>query len=334
MMMVLVVFLSVMLMAKGETVLAKTKTVKIDLRYGSEEVERPYTLDKAKKVKITSSKKSVVTAKYKKNRGDRRIIFKGKKKGKATITVKCILKNKKTKILKYKVKVNKSKKVSNKDLAKKAFKIQNKYRKEKGIKALQWSDEVYDFCVYRLKASGYDGHKNIGRDEIAYFGDFALYKKMLLSENMYSGYPNPEDAMRAWKESDGHYENLLSSKHICGAIACSESRNIWCAIFVDIDKNELKNWQDYNIKGITVKRFDSQGGKYISGCTFGYYEVGNRWGSIQSAAISKQSGKKIYLEVGKTYVIYEKIKPNGCDKAERITITVTEDGDSEIILKS
>lgn len=29
------------------------------------------------------------------------------------------------------------------------------------MKALQWSDELYKFCCYRLKTSGFDRHKNL-----------------------------------------------------------------------------------------------------------------------------------------------------------------------------
>lgn len=82
-------------------------------------------------------------------------------KGILAVTVKCKLKNGKTQTYKYKVKVVKVKKVTALDRAKDAFKIQNQYRKAKGVKALQWSDELYKFCCYRLKTSGFDRHKNL-----------------------------------------------------------------------------------------------------------------------------------------------------------------------------
>lgn len=286
---------------------------------------------KAKKVTVKSNRKSVVTVKYKKTKQLRRIILKAKKLGNATVTVKCQMKNKKIKVYKYRVKVVKAKKPATVlELSKKAFKIQNQYRKEKGVAALEWSDELYQFCLYRIKTSGFDRHKNLGRDMNAYFGLYAKYKILLLGENMYNGYMDPESAMKAWKNSPAHYENLLSKNHVCGAIA--RYGNVWCAIFSSESKNEIENWRDYHIKEIKVKRFDNASGTYIGGSSIGYYEADDRWGTQRAANIVETSGKSIYLEIGKTYTIYERKTPDGYCKAERVTITVTEDGVSEVVL--
>ena len=128
---------------------------------------------KAKKVKVKSSKKSVVTVKFKKKR--KQIYFKAEKKGTVVVYVSCKMKNGKTKKMKYKVKVIKTKAPTDLERSKKAFAIQNQYRKAKGIKELQWSDEIYEFCRYRLKTSGYDKHDNLVNDMNAYFGDLAGY---------------------------------------------------------------------------------------------------------------------------------------------------------------
>lgn len=312
------------------TVSARTKNVKIDLTGGATPVRRPAALDKAKKVKIKCSKNSVVKVRYKRNKKDRRIVFTGKKKGTSMVTVKCSLKNGKTKTYKYKVKVIRSKKVTSLDKAKQAFKIQNQYRREKGVADLEWSDEIYQFCLYRLKTSGYDEHKNLEKDKDTYFGLYSQYKKLLFGENLYSGSADAKTAMAAWKKSAGHYKNLLQSSYVCGAIACY--KNTWCAVFFSGDKSELENWRSHQIKEIIVKRYDSGSETYISGCGIGYYEADDRWGSLQAAMITGTSGKVIYLEVGKTYVIYERKTPDGYGKAENVTITVTEDGASEVIL--
>lgn len=318
-------------LAQGDTVsAAKAKKVTMNLVGAKTLNKYPAAMDKAKKVTVKSSKKSVVVAKYYKAKGIRRIILKAKKLGSATVTVKCKLKNGKTKTYKYKVKVVKVKKVTALDKAKEAFKIQNQYRKEKGVKALEWSDELYQFCLYRLKTSGFDGHKNLGRDTNAYFGLYAKHKKIMFAENMYYGYTDPKSAMKAWKKSSGHYKNLLSADHICGAIA--RYGNTWCAIFYNGNKSKIENWRDYRIKEVKVKRYDSKSGTYIGGSSIGYYESDNRWDTQQAATITEASGKSIYLEVGKTYTIYERKAPSGYSKAERVTITVTEDGVSEVVL--
>lgn len=333
MMAVMVTLFCLALIANNDTVsAAKAKKVTMNLTGAKTLNQYPAALDKAKKVTVKSSKKSVVTVKYKKAKKNRRIVLTAKKTGTATVTVKCKLKNKKTKTYKYKVTVVKGKKVTALDKAKKAFKIQNQYRKEKGVASLEWSDELYQFCLYRLKTSGFDGHKNLGRDMNAYFGLYAKYQNLMFGENLHSGCSNPEDAMKSWKKSSAHYQNLLSSEHVCGAIA--NYGVMWCAIFYDGDKSEVENWRDYQIKEINVKRYDSQKGSYVSDCSIGYYEADDHWGTLQAATISEVSGKKIYLEVGKTYVIYERKTPDGCGKAQQVKITVTENGISEVVLTS
>ncbi len=329
----LMVVLGAGFLLMGHTVHAKTIDVKIDLRGTGVLTKRLKAIDKAKKIKVKCSDPTIVKAVYKKDRKDRRIEFIGKVKGNATVTVKCTMKNKKVKTYRYRVRVFKSRKVTAKDKGKKAFQIQNQYRKEKGVAALEWSDELYEFCLYRLKTSGFDlGHAHLGRDGRAYFGLYYDFKKILLGENMYRGSKEAAEAMKAWEKSPAHCHNLLSSDHVCGAIACY--KNTWCAIFYDKDRNEIENWSEYHIKEITIKRYDNQKGIYLSNSTISYYEEGNRQETLEAAKITETSGKKIYLEIGKTYVIYERKAPDGYEKAERIIITVTEDGLNEIVLKS
>lgn len=291
------------------TVSAKTSQVKIDLTGSAVLTKRPIALDKAKKVSVKCNKKSVVKAQYKKNRKDKRIVFTAKKLGTATVTVKCTMKNKAVKTYKYKVKVIRSKKVTSLDKAKKAFEIQNQYRKEKGIAPLEWSDELYQFCSYRLKTSGFDRHEDLNEDKNTYFGLYSQYKNLSFGENQHSGYNDAKSAMESWKASTRHYQNILTSKYVCGAIACDG--NIWSAIFYSGNKEDIENWRNYQIKEIKVRRYDSQSKSYIGNCSIGYYEEDNHWGSLQTATITEAMGKSIYLEIGKTYVIYEKKTPDG-----------------------
>lgn len=318
------------LLGGGGVAFAKTKKVTMNLVGAKTIYKSPVALDKAKKVTIKNSKKSVVKVKYKKTKKVRRIIFTARKLGTATVTVKCRLKNKKVKTYKYKVKVVKVKKVSVLEKSKKAFKIQNEYRKEKGVAALEWSDELYNFCLYRLKTSGFDKHINLGRDKNIYFGLYSQFRDLDFGENLYSGYTDPESAMKAWKKSSAHYHNILIKEYKCGAIA--RYGNVWCAIFCSQDKSEIENWRNYRIKEVKVKRYDNASNTYISGSSIGYYEENDRWGTQQAVNIKETSGKSLYLEVGKTYVIYERKAPDGYGKAERVTFTVTEDGESEIVL--
>lgn len=97
---VIMILFCMMLLVEGGTASAKTKKVTMNLVGAKTLYKYPAALDKAKKVTVKSSKKSVVTAKCKKKRGIREIMLKAKKLGSATVTVKCRMKNKKTKIYK------------------------------------------------------------------------------------------------------------------------------------------------------------------------------------------------------------------------------------------
>lgn len=327
---VTVTLFCMVLLVEGGTASAKAKNVTMNLVGGKTLYKYPAALDKAEKVTVKSSKESVVTVKYKKTKQIRRIILNAKKLGTATVTVKCQMANKKTKVYKYKITVKEVKKVTALDRAKKAFKIQNQYRKEKGVAALEWSDELYQFCLYRLKNSGFDHHKNLHSDKNNYFGLYSQFRMLGFGENLYNGYKDPESAMKEWKNSPGHYQNILTSEYKCGAIA--RYGNVWCAIFCSKDKSEIENWRNYHIKEIKVKRYDSVSGAYISGSTIGYYETDDRLETNKVAAIRETDGKSLYLEIGKTYTIYERTTPHGYGKAERVSITVTEDGPAEVVL--
>ena len=314
--------------AKAKTV---TKRVTMDLNGNRVQYRHPAILDRTKKVTVKSSKRSVVSVKYRKNRKDRRIAFTLKKKGNAVVTVRCVLKNGQKRIIRYKLKVTKKHILTDLEKGKKAFYIQNRYRKEKGVKALEWSDEIYEFCLYRMKNSGLDGHKNLGSDMTAFFGDYAKYRKLLFAENLTHG-ASAADAMKAWKKSAGHYANLTGAKHICGAIAVY--RDSWCALFLDVDRSVLENWKSCKIREVRVRRYDSLSGSNQIGSRIAYYEQDNKENSLKNVVVSDYSGKLVYLEVGKTYVFYEQVRPDGCSKAERVVLTVTEDGIEEVMLSS
>lgn len=312
-------------------VLAKVKTKKLTLNLlgGGTLLRQPTMVLKAKKVKVRSSKKSVVKVKYLKKR--KQIYLKGRKKGTAVVHVTCKMKNGSTKKMKYKIKVIRTKATTDLQRSKKAFAIQNQYRKEKGVKELEWSDELYQFCLYRLKTSGYDRHEYLGRDMNNYFGNYVGFRELLFAENLTCG-ATAKIAMESWKKSYGHYDNLMCESHTCGAIAYY--RGMWVAIFYDKDIHDFDNWRSYQIKKLTLKRYDSKMGQYMAGSNVAYYEKEKREETLKSSSIGSIEGKNVYLEIGKTYVFYERIAPDGCDKAKSVSLTITQDGVSEVILNS
>ena len=183
---------------------------------------------------------------------------------------------------------------------------------------------------YRLKHSGYDGHKNLPTDMENFFGDILVINNISFGENMASGQTSAKEVMLSWKHSSGHYRNLLNKDYQCGAIA--RYKDTWCAVFYDGSPENLsKKKQDVADIVVTIKRQDKAGGKYIGGATIGYYEENDRWNTSKRITVG-ESGRRIVLEFGKTYVFYEKTTPDGYDKAEKVTITVTKDMPREIIL--
>ena len=325
----MVFFMAMMvLMTQHVTADVLNKKMTIDLNKDSAGIRfAPTKLKKYSKVKVRVKNKKVLKAKAK---GRKYIYLKGKAGGRTTLTIRLYKGHKKMRVYRYSIKVIGKGQDGYKAQAKETFVIQNKYRAEKGVKALTWSDKLYRFALYRLKHSGYDGHKNLQQDMQDYFGDMLVSNNISLGENMASGQTSAKEVMLSWKHSPGHYRNLLNKDYQCGAIA--RYKDTWCAVFYDESPENLsKQKQDSSDIVITIKRRDKASGKYISGATIGYYEENDRWNTSKRITVG-ESGRQIVLELGKTYVFYEKTTPDGYDKAEKVTITVTKDMPREIIL--
>lgn len=329
----MVFFMAMMvLMTQRVTADAKTKVLNkkmtIDLNKDSAGIRfAPTKLKKYSKVKVRVKNKKVMKAKAK---GRKYIYLKGKAGGRTTMTIRLYKGHKKMRVYHYSIKVIGKGQDGYKAQAKETFVIQNKYRAEKGVKALTWSDKLYRFALYRLKHSGYDGHKNLQQDMQDYFGDMLVSNNISLGENMASGQTSAKEVMLSWKHSPGHYRNLLNKDYQCGAIA--RYKDTWCAVFYDgSPENISKRKQDSSDIVVTIKRQDKASGRYIGGATIGYYEEKDRWNTSKRITVG-ESGRQVVLKLGKTYVFYEKTTPDGYDKAEKVIITVTKDMPREIIL--
>ena len=329
----MVFFMAMMvLMTQPVTADAKAKVLNkkmtIDLNKDSAGIRfAPTKLKKYSKVKVRVKNKKGLKAKEK---GRKYIYLKGKAGGRTTVTIRLYKGHKKMRVYRYSIKVIGKGQDGYKAQAKETFVIQNKYRVEKGVKALTWSDKLYRFALYRLKHSGYDGHKNLQQDMQDYFGDMLVSNNISLGENMASGQTSAKEVMLSWKHSPGHYRNLLNKDYQCGAIA--RYKDTWCAVFYDgSPENISKRKQDSSDIVVTIKRQDKASGRYIGGATIGYYEEKDRWNTSKRITVG-ESGRQVVLKLGKTYVFYEKTTPDGYDKAEKVIITVTKDMPREIIL--
>ena len=338
------VMLAAIVLASPVEVLAKkkVKTEKVTIIKGRNQCFTFRKL-KLKKIKVKYSKKKIAKAKLKKdvNLGAY-IQIDGKKLGQTTVTVKAYLANKKRKTFKYKVKVTNYLQIANskaaKKKAKKAFALQNKYRKQAGAKTLEWSDEMYKYGLYRLKTSGYDRHENEERDSNSYFGDLAatMYAEKdchWLNENLAS--LDLTSAVKAWKNSPGHYRTMIEDCWRCGAIV--QYNDIQIAVFSASTANEMKEWRNYKSKyaKVVIKRQNALTGAFLPGSEISIYDKADKWNTMRTCSIMKASGLVLYVKAGRDYGIFESMVPNGSQKAQRVSFTAIPltDGINEIILK-
>lgn len=338
------VMLAAIVLASPVEVLAKkkVKTEKVTIIKGRNQCFTFRKL-KLKKIKVKYSKKKIAKAKLKKdvNLGAY-IQIDGKKLGQTTVTVKAYLANKKRKTFKYKVKVTNYLQIANskaaKKKAKKAFALQNKYRKQAGAKTLEWSDEMYEYGLYRLKTSGYDRHENEDRDSNSYFGDLAaiMYAEKdchWLNENLAS--LDLTSAVKAWKNSPGHYRTMIEDCWRCGAIV--QYNDIQIAVFSASTANEMKEWRNYKSKyaKVVIKRQNALTGAFLPGSEISIYDKADKWNTMRTCSIMKASGLVLYVKAGRDYGIFESMVPNGSQKAQRVSFTAIPltDGINGIILK-
>ena len=337
--------LGAIVLASPVEVLAKkkVKTEKVTIIKGRNQCFTFRKL-KLKKIKVKYSKKKIAKAKLKKdvNLGAY-IQIDGKKLGQTTVTVKAYLANKKRKTFKYKVKVTNYLQIANskaaKKKAKKAFALQNKYRKQAGAKTLEWSDEMYEYGLYRLKTSGYDRHENEDRDSNSYFGDLAaiMYAEKdchWLNENLASYY-YLTSAVKAWKNSPGHYRTMIEDCWMCGAIV--QYNDIQIAVFSSSTANEMKEWRNYksHYAKVVIKRQNVLTGAFLPGSEVSIYDKADKWNTMKAYEVRKESGLVLYVKAGRNYGIFESIVPDGSQKAQRVSFTAIPltDGINEIILK-
>lgn len=109
-----------------------------------------------------------------------------------------------------------------------AFVIQNNMRVKAGAKPLRWSDRIYEIASLRA-------YMMATKDGLTHAGKWRDEKKMLkkwgysdselkeapriLGENATVDFKTPKEAMKSWKNSKGHYENLINKNYKSGAIS-------------------------------------------------------------------------------------------------------------------
>lgn len=298
---------------------------------------------------MTTSKKNVVKVKYSKK--TRRLTMTAVATGSAVVKAKIRSKvrgKKKTKVFIYRVKVNAVKPVVTPTekpagtpvptggaidagpgalkKAKKAFDLQNEYRKQAGVPELEWSPELYDFCIYRIEASGWDEHKNHARDKFNYFGNYARKFIFSMAENLYYGGDNAEDGINAWYKSPGHKHNMLNKELVTGA--CVNYKGIWIAVYCAEPESFFQGWQDKPIVKVTIRCYDPETQTYLdknSGVSYSCYESDSPYGSDDRCKTYfpyNDTGEIIqYLYCGREYYIRGGITGN-CTGKLLVTPTI------------
>ena len=322
------------------------KTIKITT--GKSKTIAKKSFKKAKKVIVKVSNTKVCKAKYSKKK--KRIKLTGKKPGKTKVSITVKRKGKKAKHYKYRIKVaikksssgdaSEKDNSSGKEAAMKALKMVNGYRKDVGADPLEWSDELYEACLYRLKSSGYDKHDNLNRDLSDFFGGFCYtisgYEGEDFAENLAMGQESVIAATKSWKKSEGHYRNMIDSDHKCCAIA--KYKDMYITLFSDKTAKQIREWKsdiDYGkLALVTVREFDSSTGAYKSSANITCYDEADKWNKRVAVRIKSEEGVKLRLEVGHTYYITDKSIGTEDGKVRTVKITVTPDGENKVELIS
>lgn len=128
-----------------------------------------------------------------------------------------------------------------------AFVIQNDMRVKVGAKPLKWSDRIYEIASLRAyMMATKDGltHKGLDRDIKSIFAKYKVkdnklkedkyWKLDMLAENVAGAFKTPKTVVASWKNSKGHYKNMVNEDYNTGAIAVYR--------VYDFKKNHMTKW--------------------------------------------------------------------------------------------
>lgn len=114
----------------------------------------------------------------------------------------------------------------------------NRFRAEKGLKPLKLDPNLSAYAQVRASeiATQYN-HKRLSGESIGAFG-----------ENIYSSPRNAEEALAGWRESDGHYKNMLNSNYqTIGIGAVYDPNSQWKYHWVQIFNSNIHYGKDFKM---------------------------------------------------------------------------------------
>lgn len=112
----------------------------------------------------------------------------------------------------------------------------NQYRKEVGLQPLQLSNKLNNVAKLRSKEmaeSGIVEHiRPNGTECFSIFDEYGI-KATSMGENIAYGYQTAQSVTEAWKNSQGHYENMVKSSYKYIGIGLAESNGdyFWTQLF-------------------------------------------------------------------------------------------------------
>lgn len=117
------------------------------------------------------------------------------------------------------------------------LKIVNSHRKSAGLKALS-SDAKLNYLA-QLKAEDMAENKYFSHNSPTYGSAFEMLKKhgyayKTAGENIAKGQKTPQAVMKAWMNSQGHRQNILSSSYSKLGVGCAKASDgtlYWVQIF-------------------------------------------------------------------------------------------------------
>ena len=134
-----------------------------------------------------------------------------------------------------------------------AFVIQNKYRTEKGIEPLEWDESLYEMAKIRSKElTKKCSHMRPNGGSCKRVAD-EYYKKDITEnipslfnkfrENIAWGFTYPKEAMKAWKNSPGHYDTIKMKNLKYGAISAyvDGDANYWVSLMTEPKLDDIAN---------------------------------------------------------------------------------------------
>lgn len=134
-----------------------------------------------------------------------------------------------------------------------AFMIQNEYRTQEGLSPIEWDEDIYNMAKIRSQECSvkYSHTRPNGETCSSVMDDYFaenecpelenFYNTRSCAENIAAGAVTPQEVMKAWKSSEGHWGNIIKKAERKGAISMYQKGDdefFWSALFISKKRDE------------------------------------------------------------------------------------------------